>query len=881
MAITYVNDLRLSEMGTGDNSGTWGTVTNTNLELIGEALGYGTEAITTNADTHASTIEDGSTDPVRAMYVKYTGTLDSACTITIGPNTVNKFYYIENATSGSQDIIISQGSGANVTIPAGDVKAVYLDGAGSGAAVTDAFASLNVGSFTSEGASTITTADNTVQLTLISTDADASVGPQLELYRNSGSPADNDVLGFLTFKGRNDNSQDVVYAGLQSYILDASDGTEDGYLVIDTMVAGTARERISFDSAATVFNEEGIDLDFRIETDAQPSAFVLDAADDTITTTNQVVTITHGGNGKQLELVSTDADANSGPQLDLYRNSASPADDDYTGRIKFISRNDNSQDFTAVDFLTRTIDVSDGSEDATLFINTMTGGSTYNRINITPTEVVLNEESRDLDFRVESNGNANMLFVDGGNDHVNIGTSTDLGGVFNVSGATSSQFHSTDRHLMSLVSTEAGASDGPRLILQRDSSSPADNDQLGIIEFYGENDADEAVEYARINASILDASDGTEDGAFAINTRIAGANVNRLYMPPTETVFNENSSDIDFRVESNGRANMFVIDGGVDQIGVGMTPDQSWGSNSVGINFGIADADAGWLGWQEISGGDNFHMMWNVYHDNTNFRYASNNPAGKYTQNAGSHTFSHAANGSADAVISFIENLRMNSTGAVFNEGSADLDFRVEGDNNSHALFVDASADLVAIKSNGGAQNGVTAQSLSVRGDSAGNTTPVMMISDSDSNVEADSEILHLAFTDDSAFATAIYARFNDQGGAQGSISGEGGGSVAFNTSSDERLKENIVDTESKWDVVKSLQVRDYKWKKSDKVETGFIAQELNEKWSNPVLVGGDDETRSPWSVDYGRLTPLLTKALQEAMKKIEELETKVAALEG
>jgi hypothetical protein len=105
MAITYVNDLRLSEMGTGDNSGTWGTVTNTNLELIGEALGYGTEAITTNADTHASTIADGSTDPVRAMYVKYTGTLDSACTITIGPNTVNKFYYIENATSGSQILL--------------------------------------------------------------------------------------------------------------------------------------------------------------------------------------------------------------------------------------------------------------------------------------------------------------------------------------------------------------------------------------------------------------------------------------------------------------------------------------------------------------------------------------------------------------------------------------------------------------------------------------------------------------------------------------------------------------------------------------------------------------------------------------------------------
>ena len=144
MASTYVNDLRLNEMATGDESGNWGVVTNLNLELVGEALGYGTEGITTNADTHTSTIADGATDPVRAMFVKYTGTLDSACTITIAPNTINRMQFIENGTSGSQNIIISQGSGANITIPAGDTKAVYLDGAGSGAAVVDAFASLNV-----------------------------------------------------------------------------------------------------------------------------------------------------------------------------------------------------------------------------------------------------------------------------------------------------------------------------------------------------------------------------------------------------------------------------------------------------------------------------------------------------------------------------------------------------------------------------------------------------------------------------------------------------------------------------------------------------------------------------------------------------------------
>ena len=144
MTSTFVNDLRLNEMATGDQSGSWGTVTNTNLELIGEAFGYGTEAITTNAATHTTTIADGAADPGRSMFLKYTGTLDSACTITIGPNTVSKMWFIENATSGSQNIIISQGSGANITIPAGQTKAVYSDGAGSGAAFVDAFTALNV-----------------------------------------------------------------------------------------------------------------------------------------------------------------------------------------------------------------------------------------------------------------------------------------------------------------------------------------------------------------------------------------------------------------------------------------------------------------------------------------------------------------------------------------------------------------------------------------------------------------------------------------------------------------------------------------------------------------------------------------------------------------
>ena len=168
---TYVNNLRLKEIGTGDESGTWGASTNTNLELLGEALGFGTEAITTNADTHTTTVADGSADAGRALYIIYTGTLDSACTITIGPNTMKRVHIIKNGTSGSQNILISQGSGANITIAAGQTKVVSLDGAGSGAAVTEVFSALSLVSPSLTGTPLSTTANAGTNTTQVATTA--------------------------------------------------------------------------------------------------------------------------------------------------------------------------------------------------------------------------------------------------------------------------------------------------------------------------------------------------------------------------------------------------------------------------------------------------------------------------------------------------------------------------------------------------------------------------------------------------------------------------------------------------------------------------------------------------------------------------------------
>ena len=195
---TYVNNLRLKEIATGDESGTWGTSTNTNLELIGEALGIGTEAITTNADTHTTTVADGSSDAGRAFYLKYTGTLDSACTITIGPNTMKRVQIIENATSGSQNIIISQGSGANVTIAPGKVAVVQLDGAGSGAAVLDALTDLAVTDSLSINGTTLTIGDATAEDTKLVFDGNAQ-----DFHVGLDDSADDLVFGVGSTLGTN------------------------------------------------------------------------------------------------------------------------------------------------------------------------------------------------------------------------------------------------------------------------------------------------------------------------------------------------------------------------------------------------------------------------------------------------------------------------------------------------------------------------------------------------------------------------------------------------------------------------------------------------------------------------------------------------------
>lgn len=106
--------------------------------------------------------------------------------------------------------------------------------------------------------------------------------------------------------------------------------------------------------------------------------------------------------------------------------------------------------------------------------------------------------------------------------------------------------------------------------------------------------------------------------------------------------------------------------------------------------------------------------------------------------------------------------------------------------------------------------------------------------------------------------------------------------SVDYNTTSDERLKTNIAPTAKGLNDLMQIQVKDYVYKEDlEKPQTGFIAQQVYDIYPNAVSVGGNDSKTDPWMMDYGKMTPLLVKAVQDLTKLVEEQQKRIEELEA
>jgi len=327
---------------------------------------------------------------------------------------------------------------------------------------------------------------------------------------------------------------------------------------------------------------------------------------------------------------------------------------------------------------------------------------------------------------------------------------------------------------LTLTSTDADATSGPILKLNRNSSSPADSDDIGKILFTGENDASESIDYATIRGDLLDVTDGTEDGIIKVEAITAGTNKEMArFGNGVGVVFNEDSnSDLDFRVESDGLTHALFVDAGNDIVRVGQS-----------------------------SGGDSANSVLQV---------------GGSTHNVYAAHVYHSANPSSAAPY---------GVQITYTNGSPDAD------SNTANLFIRC--------------NDTTTDRFKVAGDG---------------------DVLN-----------------HDN---------------SYGQISDERLKTNIVDANSQWDDIKALKVRNFE-KKDDielhgagkRVQIGVIAQELEAAGMNGLVKTGepsdfdikygvpsDDKVKS---VKYSVLYMKAIKALQEAMAKIETLEADVKTLKG
>ncbi|MDZ4288032.1 MAG: tail fiber domain-containing protein [Prosthecobacter sp.] len=117
------------------------------------------------------------------------------------------------------------------------------------------------------------------------------------------------------------------------------------------------------------------------------------------------------------------------------------------------------------------------------------------------------------------------------------------------------------------------------------------------------------------------------------------------------------------------------------------------------------------------------------------------------------------------------------------------------------------------------------------------------------------------------------FIQFNRPDGTQiGKISQDASNSVFYAATSDERLKTRIVSTAYGLSDLMGIDVRDYRFKDDlEHPQTGFIAQQLHEHYPPAVTVGGDDEKTDPWQVDYGKLTPLLVRSVQELKETVDD----------
>ena len=380
------------------------------------------------------------------------------------------------------------------------------------------------------------------------------------------------------------------------------------------------------------------------------------------------------------------------------------------------------------------------------------------------------------------------------------------------------------------------------------STAPASGASIFIVEISGAVGGTVTPSDNSVGITQLNVSDGSSGQALTTNgsgtlsfasVGLAGiddqssSNDDQLTITDTAVVINEDSDDVDFRVETNGNANMLFVSGGNDVVGIGAEGD-------LGVGLHVKSADAG---GGSIDGNGNEIVVENDDHTGITMLVPNDKKGNIYFADpdasaSGVLRYDHN-NNSMQFHVNASERMRLDNSGQLFLGVTSSSGF------NGSTFKVPNGFSVYRNTSTGG--NGVL----------------------------------------------LFYSDANSTGGNVGYYLANGGLANYQSNNvnlSDERLKKDIVDCPSTWDKIKSLKVRNFKYTedKEERVVTGLIAQETETVDANLVnsvngLYGYEEEQKD------GKFKQIYTtdlyhqmlKALQESQTRIETLETEMTALKA
>jgi hypothetical protein len=330
-----------------------------------------------------------------------------------------------------------------------------------------------------------------------------------------------------------------------------------------------------------------------------------------------------------------------------------------------------------------------------------------------------------------------------------------------------------------------------------------------------------------------------------------------MYADLSEVVFNDDSNDVNFRVESDANDHMLFVDAGANHVNIGTSTDYG-GTLNVNDSIYVAETNTPRIRLQNIGNSDTELGINGLGAGLDTFYIAqyAGIAAGEYDFRivGGTREFTFAR-------------------GGVVNEGGADSDFRVESDTNTHALFVEGSSGNVLVGTDsGGAKltvksNATAILGFGVYGDTTGDTVY---------------NIAQFGKFDNDSTTSQVFINFviNNGNAANGQINANGSGAVAFGSWSDRRLKENITDLPNQLANITALRPVEFDYIESEGGghQLGFIAQEVEEIY--PDLVGERQDGMKTLS-GMGKMEARLIKAIQEQQATIEALTARIAALES